>query len=472
MDPVISTPADLAVTGKLVLPAGVVQGTVVVRAGRIESVVLSGEPVATVRSIDVGDRYVLPGLIDSHVHFRSPGLTHKEDWTHGGRAAVAGGVTTVIDMPNTTPPLWDPALAAAKAEVIGDDTVVDYRFHLGIDPENPSLLLGATPREAVSAKLFMAGHHCAPHVVRTPEQLSAAFATAASAGLRLLIHAEDQGVYELLDRWQSPPSRDDTYASYRPRTGPLVAAASVIRQVEQHGTAAHIVHVSTREECDLYAAAAAVGLPITFEVTAHHLSFTEMDLRHHGTRLRLSPAIREQADQDRLWAAVRSGQVATIGSDHAPHLLAEKLGRPAEAPPGLPGVQELAAAVFTGLRRQAPLESADVHASVIARLLAANPAAMFGMAGQKGCIAPGHDADLLVFDPDQRWSMTANDVQSKCGWSAYEGWSFVGRVLATIRRGEVVFDLDKGVRASTGGRWLDAVVSLGTPVAPAVTSVT
>jgi dihydroorotase len=390
------------------------------------------------------------------VHFRTPGLTHKEDWAHGSRAAVAGGVTTVIDMPNTLPPLFDPASAAEKADIIEGSSLVDFRFHLGVDPDRPELMAGATPRQAVSAKVFMAGHHCAPNVVRTDEQLSRIFRTAAEAGIRLVLHAEDQGVFELLDSWRSGPVAYADYESLRPRTGGIVAAAAVIRQVERSGAHAHIVHVSTREEADLYAAAAAAGLPITVEVTAHHLSFTDADLGRYGSRIRLSPAIRQDGDQERLWQAVFSGEVSTLGSDHAPHLMAEKSRPAADAPPGLPGVQELATAVFTGMRRRRPSQPVDDHVSLLTRLYSTNPADLFGLAGQKGRLAEGLDADLVLFDADHTWSFRPDDVQAKCGWSAYAGWMFTGRISSTVRRGDVVYDAATATFGSPDGRWLDA----------------
>ncbi|MEV5880371.1 dihydroorotase family protein [Streptomyces sp. NPDC052101] len=449
-------PADLAVSGRLVLPHGVVEGTVTVRNGRIEQILPTGPQPAAVRRIDAGAKYVLPGLIDSHVHFRTPGLTHKEDWAHGSRAAVAGGVTTVIDMPNTVPPLFDPAAAAAKAKMVGESSLVDFRFHLGVDPERPELMATATPREAVSAKVFMAGHLCAPHVARTEEQLRRIFATAAEAGIRLVLHAEHQGVFDLLDRWRAGATEYRDYESLRPRTGGIVAAASVIRHVEQSGANAHVVHVSTREEADLYSAAAADGLPITFEVTAHHLSFTDADLARYGSRIRLSPAIRQIGDQERLWEAVFAGEAATLGSDHAPHSMADKTRPAADAPPGLPGVQELATAVFTGMRRHRPSQPVDEQVLLLATLMGANPADLFGIADVKGRLAEGLDADLVIFDADATWSFKPSDIQAKCGWTAYAGWMFTGRVMQTIGRGEVLYDAATGSFASPAGRWLDA----------------
>jgi dihydroorotase len=446
----------VVVNGQLVTPEEVRPGGLAVRNGKIAEIFLQGEQRPANRVIDAAGRYILPGLVDSHVHFRTPGLTYKEDWAHGSRAAAVGGITTVIDMPNTMPPLFDPADADTKAAEITGTSLVDFCFHLGVDEQRPELLAELTPREAVSAKVFMAGHHTAPHVIRAPDVLNRVFVTAAAAGVRLVLHAEDDVVFELLDGWSGPPREYRDYELLRPRTGGIVAVAKVIELVRRHGTAAHVLHVSSAEEVDLLSAAAHAGLPVTFEVTPHHLSFTAADTGRLGARIRLSPSIRHETDQRRLWAAVRGGGVTTIGSDHAPHTRTEKSRPVSEAPPGLPGVQELLPAVFTGLRRHFPEDPMDRHLSRLADLVAAAPAELFGIAGSKGRLEAGLDADFILLDPTATWMMRAEDVAAKCGWSAYEGWTMTGRVELTVRRGEVIWDHENSTFGTPNGRWLDA----------------
>ncbi|MER5749047.1 dihydroorotase family protein [Streptomyces sp. NPDC002088] len=461
MEP-LSTPrspgatADLVIEGgRLVTPEGVREGTVVIRNGLIDALLEAGAQAPDGNRLDARGRYVLPGLIDSHVHFRTPGLEYKEDWEHGSRAAIAGGVTTVVDMPNTRPPALDEDAVRDKARMIEGRSWVDYRFHIGADPENPAALASLDPDVATSAKVFMAGHHTAPVVFRDPRQLEAAFEAATRGGVQLVLHAEAQHVFDLLDGLHGEPDSYAAYEPHRPRTGAIVAVSKVIELVRVHGTRAHVLHASTAEEADLLAAAAAEGLPITFEVTSHHLSFTDADTCRRGPRTRLSPAIRAQRDQERLWQAVLRGQAATAGSDHAPHTIEEKNRPPADAPPGLPGVQELVAALWTGLMARSPGPTPDEAVRHLAALMGSGPADLFRLPG-KGRLVVGADADLALLDPDERWQLSSDTIQSKCGWSAYEGWVFTGRITTTVKDGRPVWDTRSGFTGTPSGRWLVA----------------
>lgn len=450
----VTAPGTVITGRRIVTPEGVRPGHVLIRDGRI--VAVTGDPPARepgLSVLDAGDDYVLPGLIDSHVHFRTPGLTHKEDWPHAGRAAAAGGVTTVLDMPNTVPPTLDEAAVHAKADLVAGTSLVDYAFHIGVDPQHPERLADLDPRVATSAKIFMAGHHTAPTVLSDPVQLEKAFVAAAGRDVRLVLHAEDGDLFALLDRWWGEPSGYHAYERHRPRSGGIAAVARVIELVRRHGTRAHILHLSSAEEADLVTAAAAAGLPLTFEVTGHHLSFTDADTHRLGARTRLSPAIRGRSDQDRLWEAVRAGHAATIGSDHAPHTRDEKTRTVQESPPGLPGVQELAVAVWTGMRRRRPVEDPDVAVARLVRLLSSGPAELFGLR-DKGRVAAGADADLVFFAPGETWMFSSADVRAKCGWSAYEGWTMTGRVRRTIRRGDTIWDVTTGAFGRPEGKWL------------------
>jgi dihydroorotase len=443
--------------GRVLLEHGVHALDIAVSEGRVSALLPRGTLAQSAQVVDADGCHVLPGLIDTHVHFRTPGWTSKEDWAHGSRAAVAGGITTVIDMPNTRPPLFTPKDAYERHALIDGSSLVDYRFHAGVDPERPDLITEFTPREAASVKVFLTGHQTAPHVVRDPETLAKVCRLSARIGVRVLCHAEDDGIFSLLDRWQGRPATFGDYERFRPRTGAIVAVARLLELSRRYGTAVHVLHVSSREEADLLAAAAAAGLPATFEVTPHHLTFAAGDTLELGGRLRLSPALREKEDRERLWTAVLTGQAATIGSDHAPHEAGHKLLPVAEVPPGLPGVQELLPAVYSGLHRRRPDLLESELLAVVIRVLATGPAMLFGLDHRKGRIAVGLDADFVLFDTGRSWVMDATRVYSRCKWSAYEGRTFIGEVQCTIRRGRVVYRQAPGEQAEFGppdGEWL------------------
>ncbi|REE96266.1 flavin reductase [Thermomonospora umbrina] len=409
--------ADLVVIGRLVTPERVRPGAAVVAGGRVIAVTDVEDAPAGVPRLDAGDGYVLPGLIDTHVHFRGPGRRRAEGWGHGSRAAVAGGVTTVIEMPHTAPPLLDPDAVRAEAALVAGCSLVDYAFHLEADPRRPELLARPVPGVAAGAevRVRLAGRRAASTVVRDPEALERIFAAAAAGDLPLVLHTEDG-------------ARSD---------GGF--AALVIGLVRRYGTRTHLLRLSGPRETDLVAVAQAAGLPVTCELTGHRLSLDEA-----GTRGR------DGTDRDRLWAALRAGEVACLSSDHAT-MPPSRAAR--ETPPGIPGVQELATTVWTEMRRRWPDEDTDTAVLRLVDHLAVRPADLFRLPG-KGRLEAGADADLVVFDPEAPWTFSAGDVHAGSGWSAYEGRTMAGRVLTTIRGGDVVWDGATRTFGSATGRWL------------------
>lgn len=435
---------DLLITGATAfLPEPLANAAVGVRDGRIVYVGAERPAMTTAAEIVADGLFLLPGLIDAHVHFRVPGIDHKEDYEHGSRAALVGGVTTILDMPNTKPALTTKELLAAKHAQIKGRSLVDYGFHFMLTRDNVSEIERIEKGEVSSVKVFMAGHETAPDVVYDIEYLKRVAAVLAAKGIVMTVHAEYQPLLS-----KSKMNRAQEYAQDRKREAAIEAVRYLVEIARETGCTIHVVHTSTVEEAEMILQAKAEGVPIRFEVIHPHLSFTEQDLVEGGWNYKLSPPLRKHHDVETLWGHVIDLAVDMIGSDHAPHTKAEKSG---EIPPaGMPGVQETLSVLYTGL--SARLGDPIRVCSIITELAAARPARLFELTG-KGRITVGGDADLVLFDPSGEWQVTPDALYAKCGWSPYQGRVLQGTVLSTWLRGMNVY---------AEGRFADAY--LGEPV--------
>ncbi|UKS28873.1 dihydroorotase family protein [Paenibacillus sp. HWE-109] len=435
---------DLVIyNGRLVYKDAVRSGGIAVQDGKIVLVFNDQERPQGNQELDAGGHYVLPGLIDSHVHFRTPGLEHKENWESASKAAVTGGITTVLDMPNTHPYTDSVDRIREKETLIQGHSLVDYGFHIGVVPGKLLPLEVLRQEHAASIKLFLTGHRTARNVIDQDADLETIFRLAAHRQIPLTLHAEDDAVLHLYRRVHKLPDNLASYEAIAPRSGAIAAIARVLRLVRKYGTSIHVLHVSSEEEVDLLETAASAGYPVTFETTAHQLWFDLDSATALGTKTKLSPAIRSSRDRTRLWAAVKNGALTSVGSDHAPHSQEEKAAEFGEAPPGLPGVQELLPVLLTGLERFLPELSRDERLSKVVSLLAEGPANRFRLNHRKGSLRAGLDADLVIVDDQRTWQVEAKDLHSFSGWSPYEGLTLSGVPLVTIRSGQIVFDRGK-----------------------------
>jgi dihydroorotase len=430
------------------LPKQIMLGSLAIRQGRICCLGTDLSPnSSTDHTINGDGLFALPGLVDSHVHCRWPGLTQKERWEDATRAALAGGVTCLLDMPNTQPPTTTAERLRAKAAYVRGRAYSDYGFYLGVEASDhdasrlSAALATLQPGEAAGVKIFLAGHHTASEVIRDAAALASIFRVMAKARLPLCIHAEDQATFDHLDSSARPPRTLAEYERLRPRAAALIALRRIIELISIYETSVHILHVSTDEELELLCAARQAGLPLTFECCPQHLLLSLEDERHtdQPTRLKLSPALRTPGDQAALWRAIIGGDVPMLGSDHAPHSLAEKSRAFPDAPPGMPQVQELLPAILTGLAQWGTHLSIGARLQLVAQLLADAPAQRFGLGGKKGRLEPGYDADLVLLQPQRPWRITREQLFSACRWSVYEGRQLIGSPEITILHGKVVY---------------------------------
>ncbi|HLT58998.1 MAG TPA: allantoinase AllB [Limnochordales bacterium] len=383
--------------------------------------------------IDATGLYVLPGLVDVHVHFREPGLTHKEDFLSGTAAAACGGVTTVLDMPNTKPPVATAAALLAKAQQVAGRAYVDYGLYGAVTEDNLAELPAMAEAGAVAFKLFLGpttGDIRAPGWGRLME----VFAAVRETGLPLAVHAEDRDVIEY---WQARRAAEATdyrgFLETRPPFGELAATQNVALLAQRAGTPVHIAHVTLAEAVDLIREAKERGAPITAETCPPYLLLTADDCQRLGPVSKVLPPIRERLDQEMLWQGLHEGVLDCIATDHAPHLDEEKQGKAwLQAPGGMIGVETLLPSLLTQVRR------GRLTLQQLVAWTSRRPAEIFGLGRRKGDIRPGFDADLAIVDLDAAWTVRAEDLHSKGKNSPFIGASLQGKVVHTIVRGHVV----------------------------------
>jgi dihydroorotase len=404
---------------------------VLIRGDRIARIGAGAVPPgATV--IDLEGRHLLPGLIDDQVHCREPGLTHKATLATESLAALCGGVTSFLDMPNTQPPTVDRAALAAKRRIAADTCHVNYGFYLGATNSNLEEIKRVGPEEACGIKVFM-GASTGDMLVDDPAALEGVFA---EARLPVATHCE-----------YSPLIRENEQR-YRERYGEAVpiAAHPEIRSTEacyrssslavslakRHGTRLHVLHLTTARELDLFEPGPIERKRITAEVCAHHLWFDDSSYATLGAKIKCNPAIKTAADRAALRAAVVDDRIDVIATDHAPHTLEEKARGYFEAPSGLPLVQHCLPLLLEqhaqGLYGLAKIVEKAAH----------NPALLFGIV-DRGFIREGYFADLVAVDLGGATRVDATQVRYKCRWSPFEGLSFRGAVALTVLNGVPVY---------------------------------
>jgi dihydroorotase (multifunctional complex type) len=356
----------------------------------------------------------LPGLVDIHVHLREPGGEHKEDFYSGTCAALAGGVTTVLGMPNTMPPITDQASLDATLALAAPKAVCDFGLYLGATRDN--VMTAPHVQRAVGLKMYM-GSSTGPLLVDRLEDQYAHLA-AYPADRIVAVHAEDEEAVQY-------------FATRGERRPPLCAALATSRAIlmaQSLGRPIHICHLSTVQEIQMVKEAKQRGEPVTCEVTPHHLFLSSEIEQHLGARGMVNPPLRATSDATALWDNLQF--VDVIATDHAPHTLEEKDG---DAPPsGVPGLETMLPLLLTAVQQQ------QMGLADLVRLTATGPAQLLGLEG-KGRIAPGYDADLVLVDPEVQWTISDMELMTRCGWTPFEGWRARGKVVRVYLRGQLAF---------------------------------
>ena len=424
---------------------------VLIRAGRIERIgtIPAGTPAD--QEYDLTGKLLLPGLIDDQVHFREPGLTHKACIASEARAAVAGGVTSFMEMPNTNPPATTHEELEKKYAIGAATSVANYSFFFGATNTNLDAVKATDPRKVCGVKVFM-GSSTGDMLVDAATTLEGIFRHSPTL---IATHCEDTPTIKAAEAAAKAKWGDDVPAGEHPRirsAEACYASSSMAAELaRRHDARLHILHITTAKELSLFSAAPLKGKRLTAEACVHHLWFAEEDYARLGHQIKCNPAVKTSADRAAVRAAVASGVIDVIATDHAPHTREEKAQTYFKAPSGLPLVQH-SLQVLLDLVAQGVLSLE----TAVERACHA-PAVLFGVE-QRGFIREGYWADLVVVDPKKPYAVKPDNILYQCGWSPLEGHTFGSTIERTFVNGVCVFedgriraDAPKGMRLTFDG---------------------
>lgn len=382
--------------------------------------------------IDAAGMLLIPGCIDDHVHFREPGLTHKADIASESRAAVAGGVTSYMDMPNTKPLTITAEALEEKFDIAARSSVANYSFFIGATNDNIDTLLSIDNKRVAGVKLFL-GSSTGNMLVDESDVLHRLFRECRTL---ISVHSEDEAIIRERRAFYTGRFGEDLSVFYHPlirsAEACYVCTERAVELARRYGTRLHVAHISTARELELFWAEPLLDKRITAEACVHHLWFTDNDYASLGTRIKCNPAIKTTADRNALRDAVNNGAIDLIATDHAPHLLSEKQGGALTAASGSPYVQ-FSLIMMLELVRQGVFSMV----TVVEKMCHA-PAMLYNI-DRRGILRPGYYADIVLIDTNTRHTVTKEDVLSKCGWSPLEGTTFHSRVFKTFVNGKCIY---------------------------------
>lgn len=410
-------------------------GSVLIKDQRIAAIIRGTDVTGLTADhiIDAKGQYLIPGCIDDHVHFRDPGLTHKADMHTESRAAARGGITSVMDMPNCNPQTTTIEALEAKFADAKTKCLVNHSFYLGATTNNLDEVRQVDPHTVCGVKLFM-GSSTGGMLVDQDERIEQIFRESPTL---IALHCEDQTIISAnTAKYKEETASDDPDVSYHPLIRSEEACyrstAKAVALAQKTGAKIHIMHISTARELDLLQHGPVDNKQVTAEVCLPHLYYTDADYATLGTRIKCNPAVKTVTDRDALRQALRSGLIDVVGTDHAPHLLTDKMGGSLKAASGIPTIQYVLPAM---------LELTDEGIFTLTEVvekMAHNPATLYNVK-ERGFIRESYHADLVLISPNAAHTVDTEDIQSKCDWSPFEGHTFHWDITHTWINGHAVY---------------------------------
>ena len=388
-------------------------------------------------TIDAEGNYIIPGLIDDQVHFREPGLTNKGEIYTESRAAVAGGITSYLEMPNTSPQTTTQSKLEDKFKIASKNSLANYSFMFGGTNDNIEEILKLDPKEVPALKIFL-GSSTGNMLVDNLEVLEEIFS---KCNLPIAVHCEDENTIKKNLKLYSDIYGKEIpikfHSKIRNEEACYLSSSMAIDLAKKTGARLHVFHISTKKETNLFTNTIDLkDKKITSEVCIHHLTFTDDDYEKYGSRIKWNPSIKTSNDQDGLWQAINDDRIDIIATDHAPHTFEEKNNDYMNCPSGGPLVQHSLVAILEGYHKN------KIKLKKIVEKMCHNPAILYDIEN-RGYIREGYYADLVIFNLNNPWTVNKENILYKCGWSPFEGTTFKSRISHTIVNGNIVYFNDK-----------------------------
>ena len=438
----------LIVNAKIVNEGKIIEGDLFIRNGKIEKVGSDLSRPDADKVIDANGNYLLPGLIDDQVHFREPGLTHKGDIYTESRAAVAGGITSFMEMPNTVPNTITQKLLAEKYEIGKNNSLANYSFYFGATNDNLEEVLKTNQRNVCGIKVFM-GSSTGNMLVDNAKTLENIFS---KVDMQIATHCEDEATIrkntEIFKQKYGEEVPFEFHPEIRSHEACFLSSSLAVELAKKFNTKLHILHISTADELALFDSSIPLEKKrITAEACIHHLWFDSDDYKEKGSLIKWNPAIKMREDKEAIMRGVLEDKIDVMATDHAPHTLDEKQNTYFMAPSGGPLVQHSLVAAMEFFK------SGKMSIEKLVEKMCHNPAMLFQV-DLRGFIREGYFADLVIVDPHQSWKVDHSNILYKCGWSPFDGYKFTSKVTHTFVSGHLAFENGKFDNSKNGERLL------------------